>query len=159
LYLGNDGVSVFDLSDDPHHPVLLARHDAEQNVYDFAVVGNHVYARVEGEGAINLELIETPAPPARIREEFALDQNWPNPFNPATTISFELKRPQHAILAVYDIAGRLVKTLDEGFRVSGPHQVTWDGTDRNGARVSSGVYVYRLEADSGVTSRKLVVMK
>ncbi|MBU0519842.1 T9SS type A sorting domain-containing protein, partial [bacterium] len=83
----------------------------------------------------------------------------PNPFNPTTAISFQLSAFSLVNLSVYDIQGRLVDTLVDGFRVAGYHQVTFDGSD-----VSSGVYVYRLTLSSTETRQhsltgKMVLMK
>jgi hypothetical protein len=83
----------------------------------------------------------------------------PNPFNPSTTINFELSRPGSVNLRIYDVAGRLVKTLTDGFMGSGPHSVGWDGTTRDGSRVSSGVYFYVLQTPERTVKSQLVVMK
>ena len=88
-----------------------------------------------------------------------LRQNQPNPFNPSTTISFVLPERAHATLAVYSAGGSLVRTLWDGPTESGLKEVTWDGRDHLGARVSSGVYFYRLGTGSGVLTRKMVLLK
>jgi len=88
-----------------------------------------------------------------------LTQNVPNPFNPRTTISFELPRRMVASLAVYDAAGRHVCDLAKGERSAGRHEVVWDGTDRRGASVASGVYFYVLEAGSERLTGKMVLMR
>jgi streptogramin lyase len=80
---------------------------------------------------------------------FALAQNYPNPFNPVTLIEYSLDRAQHIELAVYDITGKLVRTLDQGYRNAGSYSVTWDGEADNGLTVSSGIYFYRLESEGG----------
>ncbi|MCC5908402.1 MAG: T9SS type A sorting domain-containing protein [Balneolaceae bacterium] len=86
--------------------------------------------------------------------EVALNQNYPNPFNPTTQITYEL--PQHADvhLVVYDMLGREVATLVEGAVEAGVHSVNFDG-----ANLSSGVYIYRLQAGNTVLSRKLTLIK
>jgi hypothetical protein len=78
----------------------------------------------------------------------------PNPFNPVTTIRFELRAASHASLKVFDTAGRLVTSLVEGWQEAGSHQVRFDGSN-----LSSGVYLYTLMAGSEVTTGKMVLMK
>jgi hypothetical protein len=95
--------------------------------------------------------------PARISATMA--QNQPNPFNPATTIRFELGYAGTVELAVYDAAGAHVKTLVLGPREAGKHDVRWDGTNTRGARVASGVYFYRLRANGEDLTRKMMLLK
>jgi hypothetical protein len=95
---------------------------------------------------------------------FALDQNFPNPFNPVTTIAFTVPEgpgdDARVSLAVYAVDGSLVRTLVDGPRERGRrHSVTWDGRDSRGVLVASGVYFYRLDHDSGNESRSMVLMK
>ena len=86
--------------------------------------------------------------------EVTLNQNYPNPFNPATTISYELPESAEVNLAVYDMLGRKVATLVNENIQAGSHQVTFDASN-----LSSGVYVYQLEAGATVLTRKLTVVK
>ncbi len=89
----------------------------------------------------------------------ALDQNFPNPFNPATTIRFSLREPALVSLRVYDAAGRLVRSLADGPLPAGLHERSWDGADARGKPVSSGVYLYRLDAGSFSRTRKMVLIR
>jgi hypothetical protein len=88
-----------------------------------------------------------------------LAQNVPNPFNPRTSISFELDRAGVVLLEVYEPSGRRVKTLVRGVRDTGPHVVTWDGTDDFGQEVPSGMYFYTLRAAGQTVSRKMTLLK
>jgi hypothetical protein len=89
-----------------------------------------------------------------------LHQNTPNPFNPVTTIHFDLAREGHVSLHIYDVAGRLVRTLvDESLTAGFDHRATWNGLDDAGTHVASGVYFYRLVAADRTATRKMVVMK
>jgi len=97
--------------------------------------------------------------PAKSPTEFALMQNHPNPFNPATTFTFKLPETTNATLAVYNQRGRLIRTLHAGLTSAGEHRVVWDGRDEYGSRVSSGLYLYRLTAKDFVSTRKLVFIK
>jgi hypothetical protein len=90
---------------------------------------------------------------------FTLDQNFPNPFNPETVISFSLDKPGDVTLSVYDILGRTVTTLYHGLLPTGQHQFRWNGTDDNGQGVASGVYFYRLSSDQMSLTRKMALMK
>jgi hypothetical protein len=88
-----------------------------------------------------------------------LEQNHPNPFNPTTTIRFELTRAADATLAVYDAAGAFVATIADARYTAGPHDVRWNGTDARGSSVASGVYFYRLVSGSSTLTRKMVLLK
>ncbi len=83
----------------------------------------------------------------------------PNPFNPATTISYELPVAGRVRLAVYDASGRLVAVLEDGPRDAGSHSLTWEGTDDNGTDVSSGIYFLRLETAAGDATRKMALVR
>ncbi len=90
---------------------------------------------------------------------FRLDGNFPNPFNPSTTISFELPRRERAVLRIYSVDGRLVRTLVNGVLPEGRHEIAWHGRDQRGARTASGVYFYRLETASETATRKMLLLK
>jgi len=84
---------------------------------------------------------------------------FPNPFNPTTTVEYELAREGRARLDVYDVRGRLVVRLVDQAQARGLHRAFWAGLDARGLRVSSGVYFVRLETPDGVVARKIVVAK
>ncbi|HEU4725814.1 MAG TPA: FlgD immunoglobulin-like domain containing protein, partial [Candidatus Eisenbacteria bacterium] len=89
-----------------------------------------------------------------------LRQNYPNPFNPRTTIRYTLARPGRVALRVFDVTGRLVATLRDDVEPAGDREVEWDGRDRAGRTVASGVYIYRLSTESGENaSRRMAVVK
>ncbi len=86
--------------------------------------------------------------------------NFPNPFNPVTLISYDLPEPTAIDLAVYDLSGRLVRTLvDSELREGGRHTTPWDGRDERGLPVASGVYFYRLTATGESLSRRMILLK
>jgi hypothetical protein len=85
--------------------------------------------------------------------------NVPNPFNPVTTVRFELAMAGAVTVTVHDVAGRRVRTLVSGTYASGPHGAPWNGRDDRGEPVSSGVYFCRLEAGGVVATRKMVLLK
>jgi len=94
-----------------------------------------------------------------IPTEFTLEQNYPNPFNPSTTIRYELSEATQLSLSVYSIDGAKVRTLAEGIQSAGAYQVVWDGRNESGGQVSSGIYLYRLETESGSVTRKMLLAK
>jgi len=79
---------------------------------------------------------------------YQLDQNFPNPFNPSTTIYYQLPADSRVSLKIYDILGRQVNTLVSDQQVAGYYTIQWDATNSGGLKVSSGVYIYRIEASS-----------
>ena len=94
-----------------------------------------------------------------IPEALILDPPHPNPFNPATTISFTLPEAGFARLAVYNISGQLVRELTAENLPAGRHEIVWDGRDMNGAQVSSGVYIARLAAGERTAVRKVTLVR
>ena len=88
---------------------------------------------------------------------FALLQNSPNPFRPATRIRYELPHPEHVRIDVFDISGRHVKTVVDERQDAGYRSVSWDGTNARGDEVASGIYMYRMDA-GGFTSRKMMIL-
>ncbi|MBN2288923.1 MAG: T9SS type A sorting domain-containing protein [Candidatus Glassbacteria bacterium] len=99
---------------------------------------------------------------ASLPKAFALGQNSPNPFNPATTISYSVPEGQSAVrvrLEVFDIRGRLVQVLVDEAREAGTYHVLWDGTDSGGRHLASGVYLYRIHSGEFVKTRKMVLLK
>ncbi len=103
-------------------------------------------------------LFETDAiglPPTSLR----LAQNVPNPFNPATTVSFFLPSRAGVRLDVFDVSGKFVATLVDEVRGSGSSEVSWNGTNASGENVSSGIYFYRLTAGKETISRKMILLR
>ena len=91
--------------------------------------------------------------------ETALLQNYPNPFNPETRIQFTISSASHVKLEVFDILGRLVKTLFDDRLNTGEYSVVWNGTDHSSNQVSSGVYFYRLTTDQGIKQQKMTLLR
>lgn len=85
--------------------------------------------------------------------------NYPNPFNPTTTISFALNYSAQVSLDIFNITGQRVTTLIDSYLETGEHAVFWDGRDQSGNAVASGIYFYRLEADGFAVTKKMVLLK
>lgn len=95
-----------------------------------------------------------PLPPAGFR----LKANYPNPFNPSTTMAFEMGAAGSVTLKVYDVLGREVVTLVDGWRTAGTHRARWNGRDADGRPVASGMYLYRLSAGDGFTQTRRMLL-
>lgn len=91
--------------------------------------------------------------------ETMLLSNFPNPFNPETSISYNLKADEQVCLEIYNLKGQKVKTLVNEKVKAGSHKVTWKGDDDNGKPVSSGVYFYRMNSGNYSSSKKMILMK
>jgi len=107
------------------------------------------------DAAFEVVAVEGDALPQRL----ALDANYPNPFNPKTTIRFDLPQAGDVDLSVYDITGRRVATLHRGELPAGRHELSWLGRDQAGRQVASGLYVYRLETGGEILTRKMTLLK
>jgi hypothetical protein len=88
-----------------------------------------------------------------------LSQNFPNPFNPSTTISFGLKVAGNVSLRVYDVSGKLVRVMVEGERSARHYEEVWDGRDESGVPVASGMYFYELKGGNYSHTRKMVLLR
>ncbi|HCD51992.1 MAG TPA: hypothetical protein DEQ34_06070 [Balneolaceae bacterium] len=92
---------------------------------------------------------------AEIPSSFKLDQNYPNPFNPATNISFTLPKASNVMLSVYNVLGQKVATIiDNQAYQAGSHRVRFDAS-----ALSSGLYIYKIEAGSFVNAKKMMLIK
>ncbi|MGM0739377.1 MAG: Ig-like domain-containing protein, partial [Bacteroidota bacterium] len=100
------------------------------------------------------EPTSAPDPVADLPQQFKLEQNYPNPFNPTTLIGYELPVNSEVSLEVFDMLGRRVAVLVDGMVEAGSHQVNFDA-----ARLSSGVYIYKLKAGSQTITRKMTLVK
>ncbi len=95
----------------------------------------------------------------QLPDEYSLNQNYPNPFNPTTLIEFALPLASEVSLEIYNILGQHVRTLANGYTPGGYLSVNWDGLDQNGMELSSGTYIYRLQAADITLTKKMVLMK
>jgi hypothetical protein len=95
-----------------------------------------------------------------VPRSLALHPNVPNPFNPSTTVRYDLPLPLPVRLAVYDVAGRLVRALvDDASQAAGRHEAVWDGRDETGAEVGTGVYFCRLRAGNEARVEKMTLVR
>ena len=89
----------------------------------------------------------------------ALKGNYPNPFNPRTTISYSVKEQGPVSIGIYNLKGQLVKTLVSETKAAGNHSVVWEGDDDGGRQVSSGIYLYKMYSGKYTSTKKMIMMK
>jgi len=94
-----------------------------------------------------------------IPDKFALHPAYPNPFNPVTTIEYDLPLESHVTLVIYDVTGREIATLVDGLEQAGRSSVSWNGKDNFGQPMSAGVYLYQIRTDGFVDTRKVMLLK
>jgi flagellar hook assembly protein FlgD len=91
--------------------------------------------------------------------DFVLYHNYPNPFNPATTIRYAIPQAERVTLRVYNILGQQVASLVDGRQEAGFYAAQWDGKDARGRGVASGIYFYRIQAGKFVRTEKMLLLK
>lgn len=91
-------------------------------------------------------------------DEYALSQNFPNPFNPTTNFTLSLPEASDYAIRIFNVAGQLVRSFD-GHLEAGEHTITWEGNNNQGAKVASGVYFYKAEANGFTETRKMMMLK
>jgi len=128
----DNGIYVFDAAD-PFNPVWLGRF---------------------GETATGFIETEAVKP-----FTFHLKQNSPNPFNPSTRIQYGLPRPSDVRVSIYDIAGRQIISWSAFHQKAGWHEIVWDGTNSVNRKVSTGIYICRMQADGYIETKKMLFMK
>jgi len=91
--------------------------------------------------------------------DYELGQNYPNPFNPTTRIDYSLPTAEHVTIAVFNILGQHTKTLVDEYQSAGHYSVVWNGTDRNGQKAASGIYLYRISTGGFQAFKKMVFLQ
>ena len=107
----------------------------------------------------HLASISNVTPGSYVKRRLELKDNFPNPFNPSTTLMFSLSDEDYVRLTIHDISGRIVRTLINNTRTAGTHQVVWDGRDSRNAAVATGLYFVRVETSSDVQTQKIALIK
>ncbi|UCF04187.1 MAG: T9SS type A sorting domain-containing protein [bacterium] len=118
------------------------------------LLSNMIYWHCKGTGCTPIDITGTETP-----HIYSLAQNYPNPFNPLTAIRYSVKNRDAVTLKIYDVTGRLVRTLVNEIKEPGAYTVAWDGYNDRGAGVASGIYFYRLAAGDFVQTRKMVLLR
>lgn len=100
-----------------------------------------------------------PVSGAGVPQRFELSQNYPNPFNPSTKFEFSLPKQTYVVIKIFDITGREIKTLINEKLDAGKYKTDWQSVDNSGAKVSSGVYFYRIVAGSFTDTKKMILVR
>lgn len=95
----------------------------------------------------------------KVIESFKLFQNYPNPCNPSTTISYQIPDYSNVSVNVYDLNGQLVKELLNETQNAGEYKVSWDGTNQTNFKVASGVYIYSVRCNEHLLSKQMILLK
>lgn len=143
-----NGITMAAAGSSPSNVLAVVVADANADVTLRDVIINEL--NLTGELSLNKPAVPT---------SYRLAGNYPNPFNPATTIAFSLAQSSDVKLTVFNVLGQSVTTLVDGTMEAGEHNVVWNGTDANGNTVSSGVYLYRLEASNFSETKKMTLLK
>lgn len=114
---------------------------------------------IDGDTTLNFQFGAQDAPEDTPPHQTALSGNYPNPFNPETTIRFELAQKGQVVIDVYNILGQRVITLVDGVRDAGRHEVVWTGRDENGIPAASGMYLYRMKNGTFTGTGKMILLK
>ena len=155
-YYIDTGITVSSGGQGPNYAnyKVLAR-DYEDNESGFSEELQIQFMSPNGSESIKLAEMTTGLLPGKLQ----LYENYPNPFNPTTTLSFYLPTDQNVSLTVYSLTGEKMVTLLNGFAEKGVHRVTWNGTNQSGDPVSSGIYIYQLRAGDKRLVRKMLLAK
>jgi hypothetical protein len=89
-----------------------------------------------------------------IPDEFYISQNFPNPFNPSTTFNFNLPVASNLKISLFDLNGKLIKVLENGYKTSGYHEIRINAAD-----LTSGIYYCNFETDENIVTRKMILLK
>ena len=95
----------------------------------------------------------------QIPSKYVLHQNYPNPFNPTTQIKYDLPEDALVSIGIYDVIGRMIKSLSNTNQTAGYHSLRWDATNDIGESVSAGMYIYTIQAGEYRATKKMVLLK
>jgi len=120
---------------------------------------NMVTALVDQLGTFKIFFDPNAASIANLPITFQLNQNYPNPFNATTNIEYQLPQDIQLTIKIFNVQGKLIKTLFEGTQQAGYHKILWDGKNINNQTVSSGLYLFRLDSKQFSMSQKMLLLK
>ncbi|MGE5314245.1 MAG: FlgD immunoglobulin-like domain containing protein [Acidobacteriota bacterium] len=157
LFLDND--TDVDGATEPKYPInvtgIISQYTSSSSVYN-----NGYELMPRGMSDIKpITITSVDGMESGLPKTYELANNFPNPFNPSTVIRFALPAQSMAKLVVYDMLGREVRTLVKSMLNAGYFETTWNGKDNAGRQVSSGIYIYRMEAGSFVSAKKMMLLK
>lgn len=140
--------------EEPDHDLYFVYNQYDENNVPHVLVESPEFSPIE------VSLSGTPSA-TTLPKDFNLIQNYPNPFNPKTTIGYDLPSQSHVKVEIFNILGQKVTTLVDAVQDAGQYLVEWNATDNDGAKVSSGVYFYKMNAGDGgfVKTQKMMLLK
>ncbi|MCP4725390.1 MAG: T9SS type A sorting domain-containing protein [bacterium] len=155
----SNGLRLIDIST-PAEPFEAGYYNTGYSATKVFVNEEKIYVADYNDGIYVLQNdLYEPETNGQIARNFRLYENYPNPFNPETTIKIKLLIESNVSLKIYDITGREVRKLTSGRYPIGTHYLKWDGTNDSGFKVSSGVYIYRLKAGKFSQTKKMLLIK
>ncbi len=150
LFCGADGsISPFELNEDSP-----CTEEANPSCGSMGAFGVGCSGTTGMDGPVDSEITQNTVPLVT-----QLRGNYPNPFNPQTTIAFDLSHTDHTSVDVYDLAGRLVRNLHSGVLTAGSHEVMWNGRAADGRMSAAGVYFFRLKTETVMDTRRMTLVK
>jgi hypothetical protein len=171
FYLGEPFARITDIAEDVNSYAFFVADEGKRKIYWVRQIAQRRFdigeavdlrqgspkgiAVYTGQSRNIPKAISTQLPP----RQFSLEQNFPNPFNPKTVISYTVGKTTHVSLKIYDMLGREVKTLANGIKTPGEYEVVWDGRSDWGTEVSSGLYIYQMISDDYVETRKMLLLR
>ena len=138
----------------PSHPIWYINYIAGQDSSKVKLI------KIDAEKYENPSSVKYLNNSLTVPTHYLLSQSYPNPFNPTATISYDLPTSSNVTLVIYNMAGQKVKTLvSNEIQNAGSYSVRWDGRNERGQAVSSGIYLYRIEASYFTATKKMVLLK
>ena len=144
----NDTISLYLTQDSLYFDVVFTSYTGQNNGGGFSYIRTSVN---NSELDMDDEYL--------LPDKYALQQNFPNPFNPRTTIHYELPNQELVKIIIFNLLGHQVKRLVDGFRGAGVNSIVWDATNDHGQPVSAGIYIYQLQAGGFLKTRKMILLK
>ena len=146
---------------DDYHYILIYSMDGNYMIGDYELFTTTMEYEIIDFKAVNSNylFVDVLYDEVIVPSSFILKQNYPNPFNPSTTIDVELSQSDNISLIIYDINGRKISTLADGYYQVGNHSFIWNGMDDFGSKISSGIYVYTLVGSNQLITKTMVLLK
>ena len=167
-YISQDSIhstpAIGDLDNDGDYELIVGT-DVNLKVLDILDVGGDQYSwkayrgNSHRDGYYDVSLSYLAMDNNMTSTEFSLGNNYPNPFNPVTNITYGLPENMRVMITVYDIKGRVVKTLVDSRQSAGHNSILWNGTNDFGAPVSTGLYFYRIQSSNFSQTKKMIFLK
>jgi len=154
LVIAHGDVTVADISN-PASPATLAEYTGPTRFYDVDADDQYIYANGEDTFMVfRMPVTGIDDDESALPRKAALSQNFPNPFNTATTIQYNLPSPARLTIEIFDILGRKIETLIDEHQTAGRHSIVWNGKNN-----SSGIYFYRIQAGDYSETKKMVLLR